>query len=262
MNKIVKSDTVKPPFQTDIETIRARAREKIERGAVTAGYSGDRVLVIDLLNDALASELVCVLRYKRHYFMAAGIHSESVAAEFLEHAADEQRHADMIAKRIVQLQGAPQFSPEGMLTRSHTEYVESETLADMLKENLVAERIAIDTYRELVQYIGDRDPTTKRMLEAILADEETHADDLSSLLQNFGPEAGRSEKGTATQGKNEGEGNRTADREYRDGARAFVRSGQVDARAKEAAAAIDGPEGPKLRQAEDKARSAGKTEPR
>lgn len=186
MNKITNAEAAKPPFQTDMKTIRARAREKIESGAVTAGYSGDRALVIDLLNDALASEIVCVLRYKRHYFMAEGIHSESVAAEFAEHAADEQRHADMIAKRIVQLRGAPEFSPEGMLSRSHTEYVEVESLSEMLKENLVAERIAIDTYREMVQYIGDRDPTTKRMLEEILADEECHADDLSSLLKNFG----------------------------------------------------------------------------
>ena len=185
MNKIVKSAATKSAFQTDIETIRARARQKIEHGAVTSGYSGDRVLVIELLNDSLASEIVCVLRYKRHYFMAEGIHSDSVAAEFLEHAADEQRHADMIARRIVQLQGEPQFSPEGMLSRSHTEYVEADSLSEMLKENLVAERIAIDTYREMVQYIGDRDPTTKRMLEQILADEETHADDLSSLLKNF-----------------------------------------------------------------------------
>lgn len=258
MNKVLKSEAVKPSFQADIEAIRIRAREKIERGAVTAGYSGDRVLVIDLLNDALASEIVCVLRYKRHYFMAEGIHSESVAAEFLEHAADEQRHADMIAKRIVQLQGAPQFSPEGMLTRSHTEYVESETLAGMLKENLVAERIAIDTYRELVQYIGDTDPTTKRMLESILADEETHADDLSSLLKDFSVDAARGERSAATEVDNQGEGNRNADKEYREGARAFVRSGRVDSSAKEAVAALDGPEGPKLRQAEDKARSAGK----
>ncbi len=186
MNKIVKSDAKASPFKTDIETIRARARERIERGAVTDGYTGDRALVIDLLNDALASEIVCVLRYKRHYFMAEGIHSQSVADEFREHAADEQRHADMIAKRIVQLQGAPQFSPEGMLSRSHTEYVEPESLSEMLKENLIAERIAVDTYRELAQFIGDHDPTTTRMIEEILADEETHADDLSSLLKNFG----------------------------------------------------------------------------
>lgn len=185
MNKIVTIDTPKSPFKTDMETIRTRARQKIERGAVTGGYTGDLAQVIDLLNDALASEIVCVLRYKRHYFMAEGIHSESVAAEFREHATDEARHGDMIAKRIVQLQGEPQFSPEGMLSRSHTEYVEAGSLSGMLEENLVAERIAIDTYREMIQYLGDSDPTTKRMLEEILADEETHADDLSSLLKNF-----------------------------------------------------------------------------
>ncbi|MBL8699807.1 MAG: bacterioferritin [Alphaproteobacteria bacterium] len=179
------SPSPKSPFLTDIKTIRDRARERIERGAVTEGYDADRRLVLELLNDALSTEIVCVLRYKRHYFMAEGIHSESVAAEFLEHANDEQDHADKIAKRIVQLGGEPQLSPEGMLTRSHTEYVEGTSLSEMIRENLVAERIAIDSYRELVQFIGDRDPTTKRMLEAILADEEAHADDLSSLLKDF-----------------------------------------------------------------------------
>lgn len=179
------SPSAKTPFLTDIKVIRDRARERIERGAVTEGYDADRRLVLDLLNDALSTEIVCVLRYKRHYFMAEGIHSESVAAEFLEHANDEQDHADRLAKRIVQLGGEPQLSPEGMLSRSHTEYVDGSSLSEMIRENLVAERIAIDTYRELVQFIGDRDPTTKRMLESILADEEEHADDLSSLLKDF-----------------------------------------------------------------------------
>ena len=172
----------KKPFLTDIKTLRARARKHIENGAVTEGYSADRDTVVKLLNEALATELVCVLRYKRHYFMANGIHADSVAAEFLEHANDEQGHADQIAARIVQLGGAPNFNPEGLLTRSHAEYVEGETLTDMIKEDLVAERIAIDSYREMVRYFGNDDPTSRRMIEGILAVEEEHADDLVSLL--------------------------------------------------------------------------------
>jgi bacterioferritin len=170
------------PFLTDIKTLRERARRHIENGAVTEGYTADRDTVIKLLNEALATELVCVLRYKRHYFMANGIHADSVAAEFLEHATDEQGHADQIAARIVQLGGAPNFNPEGLLTRSHAEYVEGETLTDMIKEDLVAERIAIDSYRDMVRYFGNDDPTTRRMIEGILAVEEEHADDLVSLL--------------------------------------------------------------------------------
>ncbi len=170
------------PFLTDIKTLRARARKHIENGAVTEGYSADRETVIKLLNEALATELVCVLRYKRHYFMANGIHADSVAAEFLEHANDEQGHADQIAARIVQLGGEPNFNPEGLLTRSHAEYVEGDTLTDMIKEDLVAERIAIDSYREMVRYFGSDDPTSRRMIEGILAVEEEHADDLVSLL--------------------------------------------------------------------------------
>lgn len=170
------------PFLTDIKTLRERARKHIENGAVTEGYTADRDTVIKLLNEALATELVCVLRYKRHYFMANGIHADSVAAEFLEHANDEQGHADQIAARIVQLGGAPNFNPEGLLTRSHAEYVEGETLTDMIKEDLVAERIAIDSYREMVRYFGTDDPTSRRMIEGILAVEEEHADDLVSLL--------------------------------------------------------------------------------
>lgn len=172
----------KKPFLTDIKTLRARARKHIENGAVTEGYSADRETVIKLLNEALATELVCVLRYKRHYFMANGIHADSVAAEFLEHANDEQGHADQIAARIVQLGGAPNFNPEGLLTRSHAEYVEGDTLTEMIKEDLVAERIAIDSYRDMVRYFGNDDPTSRRMLEGILAVEEEHADDLVSLL--------------------------------------------------------------------------------
>jgi len=144
---------------------------------VTPGYRADRDTVIRLLNEALATEIVCVLRYKRHYFMATGIHAQSVAQEFLQHATEEQTHADQIAQRIVQLGGAPNFSPEGLMTRSHSEYIEGESLLDMIKEDLVAERIAIDSYREMIQYCGNDDPTTRRMMETILAMEEEHAED-------------------------------------------------------------------------------------
>ena len=174
------------PFLTDIKTLRERARKHIENGAVTEGYSADRNTVVKLLNEALATEIVCVLRYKRHYFMATGIHAESVAAEFLQHANDEQGHADQIAQRIVQLGGEPNFSPEGLLTRSHAEYVEGETLNEMITEDLVAERIAIDSYREMINYLGNNDPTTRRMMEGILAMEEEHADDLVNLLEELG----------------------------------------------------------------------------
>lgn len=174
------------PFLTDIKTLRERARRHIEQGAVTEGYTADRETVIKLLNEALATEIVCVLRYKRHYFMASGIHAEGVAAEFLEHATDEQGHADQIAARIVQLGGEPNFNPEGLLSRSHAEYVEGETLLDMIKEDLVAERIAIDSYRDMIRYFGNDDPTSRRMLEGILAVEEEHADDLVSLLGELG----------------------------------------------------------------------------
>src|SRR5712691_2131630 len=173
------------PFVTDIQTLRARARQHIEQGAVTEGYSADRATVVKLLNEALATEIVCVLRYKRHYFMASGINAEGVAAEFLQHANEEQGHADLIAQRIGQLGRAPNFSPEGLLTRSHAEYVEGDTLLDMIKEDLVAERIAIDSYREMINYLGNNDPTTRRMLEGILAMEEEHANDLVSLLQEL-----------------------------------------------------------------------------
>jgi bacterioferritin len=174
------------PFLTDIKTLRERARQHIEKGAVTEGYSADRETVIKLLNEALATEIVCVLRYKRHYFMATGINADSVAGEFLQHANEEQGHADEIAGRIVQLGGAPNFNPDGLLTRSHAEYVEGESLVDMIKEDLVAERIAIDSYREMIQYLGADDPTSRRMLEGILAVEEEHADDLVSMLEGMG----------------------------------------------------------------------------
>ncbi|MFY9620419.1 MAG: ferritin-like domain-containing protein [Pyrinomonadaceae bacterium] len=173
------------PFLTDIKTLRERARKHIEQGAVTEGYTADRETVNKILNEALATEIVCVLRYKRHYFMATGIHAEGVAAEFLEHANDEQGHADLIAARIVQLGGEPNFSPEGLLMRSHAEYVEGGSLTEMIKEDLVAERIAIDSYRDMIQYLGNDDPTTRRMLEGILAVEEEHADDLVGLLEGL-----------------------------------------------------------------------------
>jgi bacterioferritin len=172
-------------FLTDIKTLRERARQHILQGAVTPGYKADREVVVKLLNEALATEIVCVLRYKRHYFMANGLNAKSVAAEFLEHANEEQAHADEIAARIVQLGGEPNFSPEGLASRSHAEYVEGDSLVDMIREDLVAERIAIDSYAEMIRYLGHDDPTTTRMLEGILAMEEQHADDLASMLQEL-----------------------------------------------------------------------------
>jgi bacterioferritin len=170
------------PFVSDLETIRNRAREHIEKGAVTPGYQADREQVIKVLNEVLATELVCVLRYKRHYFTAQGINSDSVKQEFLEHANEEQEHADMVATRIVQLNGEPNFEPEGLATRSHSQYAEGDDLISMIKEDLVAERIAIETYMEIVRWLGDSDPTTRRIIEEILAKEEEHAEDLVSLL--------------------------------------------------------------------------------
>lgn len=167
---------------SDIKTLRKRARKNIEEGAVTTGYGADRKTVIRLLNEALATELVCVLRYKRHYFMAKGINSDSVKAEFLAHATEEMGHADRLAKRITELGGEPNFSPDGLSERSHAEYVEGDTLNSMIMENLIAERIAIESYREMVLYLGEHDPTTQQMLKDILAMEEEHADDLASLL--------------------------------------------------------------------------------
>ena len=171
------------PFVADIKAIRERARNHMADGAVTAGYGKDQAQAHAVLNSALATELVCVLRYKRHAFMAVGIYAEPIAQEFAQHAAEEQAHADQIARRIVQIGGAPDFSPDGLTSRAHADYVECENLKEMIQENLVAERIAIDTYREMVRWFGDDDPTTKRILEGILAQEEEHADELSDLLQ-------------------------------------------------------------------------------
>jgi bacterioferritin len=179
------ANKVDKPFLTDIQTLRKRARQHIDEGAVTETYAGDPALSCKILNDALATEIVCILRYKRHYFMAKGIHAGPVKDEFLEHAGDEQRHADLISERIVQLGGAPNLAPEGLHARSHTEYVEGETLVDMIKEDLVAERIAIDSYREMASYFAKFDTTTRKMVEAIQADEEDHADDLADLLDHL-----------------------------------------------------------------------------
>ena len=172
-------------FLTDVETLRKRARAHIQHGAVTEGYSANRDVVLRLLNEALATEVVCGLRYKRHHYMASGINAQSIAAEFLQHANEEQMHADQVAARIVQLQGEPNFSPEGLLTRAHSEYVEGASLVDMIREDLVAERVAIDSYREMIAYLANDDPTTRRMLEGILAMEEEHADDLADLLRKL-----------------------------------------------------------------------------
>jgi len=171
------------PFLSDVQELRRRARENIERGAVTDSYELDSNVVCDILNQALATEIVCVLRYKRHYFMATGLNKDAVAAEFLEHANDEQGHADRIAERITQLGGAPNFSPEGLAARSHSEYREGTSLVDMIKEDLIAERVAIESYNEIVRFLGEKDPTSRRLMEAILAVEEEHANDMSDLLQ-------------------------------------------------------------------------------
>jgi len=169
-------------FLTDVQTIRDRARQEIESGAVTQDYSLDKNLVIKVLNEALATEIVCVLRYRFHYYMATGIHKEGAAAEFLEHSNEEQQHADMIADRIKQLGGKPQMNPAIVAQTSHSEYVEGNSLEDMLREDLVAERIAIQTYREMINFFGTKDPTSRRMMEEILKVEEEHADDIADLL--------------------------------------------------------------------------------
>ena len=174
-------------FLSDIQEIRRRARQQIQNGAVTSGYKADPEKVVAILNEALATEIVCVLRYKRHYFMATGIHANAVAQEFLEHANDEQGHADLIAGRITQLGGSPNFNPEGLASRSHSQYVEGDSLVDMIREDLVAERIAIESYGEIVRFLGDRDIVSRRLMEQILAVEEEHADDMRDLLATLDP---------------------------------------------------------------------------
>ncbi|MBI3299898.1 MAG: bacterioferritin [Elusimicrobia bacterium] len=171
------------PFLTDVRALRERARRHIREGAVTPGYKADRGTVVKILNEALATELVCVLRYKRHHFMAQGIHALGVAAEFAEHAAEEQAHADLLAARIVQLGGEPDFSPATLTQRSHSEYIVGKDLSEMIAEDLVAERIAIESYSEMIRYVGANDPTTRRLLEGILEKEEEHAEDLASIIQ-------------------------------------------------------------------------------
>jgi bacterioferritin len=177
--------SVTPAGITDVKTLRERARRSIDDGAVTESYTADRKQVIRLLNEALATEWVCVLRYYRHFFMASGMLADSVKAEFLEHAHQEQEHANRIAERIVQLGGEPDLNPETLTARSHAEYKPGHDLRDMVKEDLIAERIAIDSYREMIQYIGDRDTTTKRILEHVLAQEEEHANDMADLLDGW-----------------------------------------------------------------------------
>jgi bacterioferritin len=185
MKTNAKSVSAAKPALSDTKTLRKQARAGVQQGAVTAGYSADRTKVLEMLNASLATELVCVLRYRRHHFMATGIHSKAIADEFLEHSNQELGHADVIAKRIVQLGGEPNFAPDELTKLSHAEYVECETLVDMIKENVVAERIAIDSYREFIQYLGQDDPSTSLMLSRILAIEEEHADELADFLASM-----------------------------------------------------------------------------
>jgi bacterioferritin len=178
-------------FLTDVKEIRRRARQNIDKGPVTVAYRADLKRVIEVLNEVLATELVCVLRYKRHYFTASGINAQAVAAEFLQHANEEQGHADAVAQRIVQLGGSPNLNPEGLATRSHSQYDEKMALVDMIREDLVAERIAIETYSEIIRWLGNDDPTTRSLIEGILKVEEEHADDLSTLLETLKPKKKR-----------------------------------------------------------------------
>jgi bacterioferritin len=179
-------------FVSNLQEIRARARQQISDGAVTRDYKLKREQAVGIMNEALATEIVCVLRYKFHYFMATGIHSQAIKNEFLEHANEEQEHADRIAERIKQLGGKPEMNPASVTKMSHSEYKEGDSLADMIREDLVAERIAIATYREIVGYFGKRDSTSRRMFEEILAKEEEHADELTDLLFAVDPATGES----------------------------------------------------------------------
>ncbi len=181
----VPEDDSSRRFISDIETLRNRARQHMERGAVTPDYPDGREQICSLLNDALATELVCVLRYKRHYFMARGSAGRIAAAEFLQHANEEQVHADRIAERIAQLGGSPDLNPATLASRSHSEYDEHESLHAMLRADLFAERVAIESYREMIRFFGDRDPTSRRLMEEVLAQEEEHADDLVDLLHDL-----------------------------------------------------------------------------
>ena len=182
-----------PTFTADVEEIRKRARQKIDEGPLTAAYKGDVNKTVQILNEALATEIVCVLRYMHHYFMATGVHAMSVRDEFKEHADAEREHADRIADRIQQLGGKPDFNPKSLLERSASQYVEGSDLAEMVKEDLVAERIVIEVYSEMIRYFGDNDPTTRVLIEQILRDEEEHASDLSDLLYVVDPQTGKTE---------------------------------------------------------------------
>lgn len=182
-----------PHFVRDVEEIRQRAINKMEEGAVTASYKGDVNKTVDILNEALATEIVCVLRYMHHYFMATGVHAKAVADEFKEHADEEREHADLLAERIQQLGGKPDFNPRTLLERSVSQYVEGETLADMIREDLIAERVVIEVYNNMIRYFGDNDPTTRIILEHLLKEEEEHASDLADLLYITNPETGKSE---------------------------------------------------------------------
>jgi len=175
-------------FLTDVQELRRRARAHMQEGPVTAGYRADRERVIAVLNEVLATELVCTLRYRRHYYMAQGIHGEPVAQEFLQHANEEQSHADMVAKRITQLRGEPDFNPQTLTSRSHAEYKEGHSLVEMIQEDLVAERIAIESYSEIIRWLNNDDPTTRILMEEILKVEEEHADDLTNLLTTLDPQ--------------------------------------------------------------------------
>src|ERR1700692_1343581 len=174
------------PFVSDIQELRRRAREHMEQGAVTSSYRADRETVIRILNEVLATEIVCVLRYKRHYYMATGLHAHAVAREFREHPTEEQGPAEIAAERITQWGGEPNFNPEGLATRSHSQYVEGKSLLDMVREDLVAERVAVESYNEIIRYLGTDDPTTRIAMEQILAKEEEHADDMKRLLETLG----------------------------------------------------------------------------
>ena len=181
------------PFVSDIQKIRNRARAEIAKGAITQGYKADREQVVKVLNEVLATELVCVLRYKRHYYTVEGLYSDSIRAEFLEHANEEQQHADWVAARIVQLNGEPDFQPASLASRSHSQYSEGDDAVSMIEEDLVAERIAIETYMEIIRWLGDGDPTTRRLMEQILEKEEEHAEDLVTLLAKL-PAAQKTQK--------------------------------------------------------------------
>ena len=177
------------PFVTDVKKIRERARTAMDQGAVTPGYKGDQQQIVKVLNEVLATEIVCALRYKRHYFMADGLNAEAVKAEFLTHAKEEEEHADSIAERITQLNGDPDFNPATLAKRAHADYAEGEDLTSMIEEDLVAERIAIETYSEIIRWLGDSDPTSRRLMERILEKEEEHAEDLVTLISRLKPQS-------------------------------------------------------------------------